>query len=79
MSKTPKYKNPVVKIYMARIWRGDLSFTRIFTSNIDAQRAIAKALRAAEDNGEYISDTAICEMELNGNEFINTYSNRPEF
>ena len=79
MSKNPKYKNPVAKIYMAQIWRGDLSSTRIFTNREDADRAIAYALKKAEAEGDYISDTAICEMELDGTEFINTYSKRPEF
>lgn len=79
MSKTPKYKNPVEKIYMAQIWRGDLSSTRIFTNRDEAEKAITYALKKAEAEGDYISDTAVCEMALEGTEFINTYSKQPEF
>ena len=79
MSKTKKYNIPAPKIYMAQIWRGDLSSTRIFTNRDDAERAIVYTLKKAEAEGEYISDTAVCEMALEGAEFINTYSKRPEF
>lgn len=79
MSKTKKYNIPAPKIYMAQIWRGDLSSTRIFTNREDAERAIETVLKKAEAEGDYISDTAICEMALEGAEFINTYSKRPEF
>lgn len=78
MSKTKKYI-PATKIYMAQIWRGDLSSTRIFTNREDAERAIETVLKKAEAEGDYISDTAICEMALEGTEFINTYSKQPEF
>ena len=67
------------KIYTAEIWHGDFHSTRIFTRRVDAENAIAEALEKAEKEGEYISDTAICEMALEGTEFINTYSKCPEF
>ena len=79
MSKTKKYNIPAPKIYMAQIWRGDLSSTRIFTNRDDAEKAIVYALKKAEAEGDNISDTAVCEMALEGIEFINTYSKRPEF
>lgn len=79
MSKTTKTKQEPAKIYMAQVWHGDFSHTRLFTSRAEAEKAIAKALKEAEASGEYISDTAVCEMALEGSEFINTYSHRPEF
>lgn len=63
------------KIYMAQIWHGDFVSTRLFTSRAKAEEAISAAL----NKGENISDTAICEMALEGSEFINTYSKQPEF
>ncbi len=68
-----------MKIYTAEVWHGDFHFTRIFTSRKDAEKAVAEALKKAEESGEYISDTSVCEMQLEGTEFINTYSKRPEF
>lgn len=64
---------------MAQIWRGDFSYTRLFTSRAEAEMAVAMALKDAEASDEYISDTAVCEMALEGSEFINTYSRHPEF
>lgn len=79
MNTTNKSKNEPAKIYMAQIWRGDFSYTRIFKSKRDAENAIARALKEAEAAGEYISDTAICEMVLEGGEFLNAHTGRPEF
>lgn len=78
MSKT-KSIEPGTKIYMAQIWHGDISSTRIFTCKAEAEKAIEIALKKAEAEGDYISDTAVCEMALEGTEFINTYSKQPEF
>lgn len=68
-----------MKIYTAEVWHGDFHFTRIFTSRKATEKAIAEALKKAKESGEYISDTSVCEMQLEGTEFINTYSKRPEF
>lgn len=64
---------------MAQIWKGDFTFTRVFINKADAEKAIATVLKEAEAKGDYISDTAIVEMALDGTEFINTYSNQPEY
>lgn len=79
MTKTNKSNSEPAKIYMAQIWHGDFSYTRLFTSRAEAEAAIAKALKEAEASDEYISDTAICEMTLEGGEYLNIRTRRPEF
>lgn len=76
MSKT---KVSAATVYVAKIWHSDFHFSRIFTTRECAEKAVAEALKKAEESGEYISDTSICEMQLNGTEFINTCSKCPEF